>query len=534
MHFATRIFVLFLFGLAGLGGRAYAQSGTAFTYQGELLEGAQAASGSFSMRFGLWDAQAGGSQIGTAITVPAVLVDDGRFAVDLDFGAEAFDNSARWLEIAVEGITLMPRHAVTRSPYSVQTRGIFVDAVERVGIGTTEPQHKVHVENVAPELRMSATGSNPSDYPKVQLQAGLFPSQFAPLGAVEFFDETGALRGGIYGNKSGGSASQLNFSAVPGELATLNVASSRVRVKDTLQLVRGSDLAMNAEIHSDGSDSFLQALGGRLAIGHDSPLAPLDVAGNGYFRDRLGIGVSSPFAPLDVNGNAFFRQRVGIGVSSPTATLDVAGDSTFRNRLRIGTTSGSLFGQINIGDSGDGSVFAISAESDQSAFPTIYADNAANGPVLWALSAGDVEPGSGGTIVVGDPAGQNVAMDNNEIMSRNNGSTSTLYLNADGGNINMGPYNIHPPYAYGQIAANGTLISGSSNVTGISLLSYGFRISIDGGVSPSDIIVATDANVTQVPYIMSAGLTNGKFEISCFSNVDGWGPHAVSFVIFRP
>ncbi|MBZ0170971.1 MAG: hypothetical protein K8E66_01190, partial [Phycisphaerales bacterium] len=278
---------------------AHAQQDSAFTYQGELLQGATPATGAFDMEFFLWDAAVGGSQAGAAIALPDVPVEQGRFTVRLDFGANPFDNSARWLEIAVDGFTLSPRHPVTRSPYSVQTRGIFVGDGGEVGIGTTSPQERVHIEDVEPALRVTSTGDQPTSGGRVQLQGGNFPSQFAPLGAVEFLDQAGALRGLISGNKSGASASQLSFSVVPGEVAQLNVASTRVRVTNRMDVVRGTDLDTGARISADGSDSFLQSLGGRLAIGHEAPLAPLDLAGDAYFRDRVGIGTSAPFAPLD-------------------------------------------------------------------------------------------------------------------------------------------------------------------------------------------------------------------------------------------
>jgi hypothetical protein len=49
----------------------------------------------------------------------------------------------------------------------------------------------------------------------------------------------------------------------------------------------------------------------------------------------------------------------------------------------------------------------------------------------------DSEPGSGGYVVIGDVAGANISIDNNEIMARNNGATSTLYLNNDGGVVRV-------------------------------------------------------------------------------------------------
>jgi hypothetical protein len=75
-----------------------------------------------------------------------VLVHEGIFAVPLDFGANAFNNSMRWLEISVDGVILAPRQAITRTPYALQTRGIFVNEDLQVGIGTTDLQdHQVTI-----------------------------------------------------------------------------------------------------------------------------------------------------------------------------------------------------------------------------------------------------------------------------------------------------------------------------------------------------------------------------------------------------
>ncbi len=124
---------------------SFAQTDTTFTYQGSLRESGAAANGSFNMDFSLLDALSGGSQVGSTVSVNGQGVADGLFSVELDFGANAFDGSQRWLEIVVEGTTLTPRQAMTRSPYSIQTRGIFVDADENIGIGTTNPASKLHL-----------------------------------------------------------------------------------------------------------------------------------------------------------------------------------------------------------------------------------------------------------------------------------------------------------------------------------------------------------------------------------------------------
>jgi hypothetical protein len=50
----------------------------------------------------------------------------------------------------------------------------------------------------------------------------------------------------------------------------------------------------------------------------------------------------------------------------------------------------------------------------------------------------DAEPGHGGILVLGPIDGSNLVLDRNEIMARDAGDTSTLYLNYDGGDVEVG------------------------------------------------------------------------------------------------
>ncbi|MEP6902885.1 MAG: hypothetical protein ABJA66_14120, partial [Actinomycetota bacterium] len=72
---------------------------TVFNFQGRLNDGANPANGNVEMQFKLYDALAGGTQIGATISRPAVVVINGIFTTQLDFGAAAFDGSARFVEI---------------------------------------------------------------------------------------------------------------------------------------------------------------------------------------------------------------------------------------------------------------------------------------------------------------------------------------------------------------------------------------------------------------------------------------------------
>jgi hypothetical protein len=58
---------------------------------------------------------------------------------------------------------------------------------------------------------------------------------------------------------------------------------------------------------------------------------------------------------------------------------------------------------------------------------------------LHVYSTSDAEPQGGGIAVFGDIDAGNVVIDGNEIMARDGGSTSTLYLNNDGGDVSVSP-----------------------------------------------------------------------------------------------
>ncbi len=70
--------------------------------------------------------------------------------------------------------------------------------------------------------------------------------------------------------------------------------------------------------------------------------------------------------------------------------------------------------------------------------PAVLAKTDGSGYALYADSTDDAAPTGGGVVLIGRESGNNIAIDGNEIMARNNGATSTLYLNNDGGDVVFG------------------------------------------------------------------------------------------------
>jgi hypothetical protein len=145
-----------------------APMGTAFTYQGRLIDANSAADGEYDFQFKLFDDSndpCSGNQLGSDVNKPDVDVIDGYFTVKLDFGSGIFDGNAVWLEIGVRPgdmndpntyTVLSPRQQITAAPYVLEVRGIFVDDACNVGIGTTNPTEKVEV---AGNVKLSGTGN---------------------------------------------------------------------------------------------------------------------------------------------------------------------------------------------------------------------------------------------------------------------------------------------------------------------------------------------------------------------------------------
>ena len=128
---------------------AHAQ-GTAFTYQGRLNNGANAANGIYDLRFAIYDSTNNpGTLIVGPVTNAAVTVSNGLFTTTLDFGAGIFTSANRWLDIAVRTngatpfATLAPRQPITPTPYAIYAgnAGTAISAaaagsVPAAGIGT--------------------------------------------------------------------------------------------------------------------------------------------------------------------------------------------------------------------------------------------------------------------------------------------------------------------------------------------------------------------------------------------------------------
>ncbi len=114
---------------------------------------------------------------------------------------------------------------------------------------------------------------------------------------------------------------------------------------------------------------------------------------------------------------------------------------------------------------------------------------------LHVVGGNDSAPAGGGYIQTGSSTSTNISIDNNEIMARDNGATSTLYLNANGGNVSL------------VNSGSGGVAIGSSTVpAGVKLNVQGGDVMVGGAIDIGLMEVAGPSGVDMAVISCPAGM----------------------------
>lgn len=363
-----------------------AQLGTNLTYQGQLKLSGAPAEGTFDLRFRLYTAAIGGSQVGSDDCSDGVIPVDGLFTADIDFGAAPFDGNARWLEIAVRAdgtpgncaggaayTVLSPRQPLTAAPYALFAPGFWTASganihnnnAGNVGVGTAAaPLGKLHVVGGVGQFGLRVNSQD----------VGVYGSHDPATGSAP----------GVLGTTASAAA---GAHGVRGLVTTASPANDCAGVFGSISAVStGNGYGVHGKHGGTGYGVFGESLSTSTGAG---------VYGNGRYG-VLGIANS---AASGIGGVFSGGGSFGSGLA-----LWSTGDQLIGGSLRIGSTG--LF---------DTPIAKLQIESNS-----------------------DSQPNGGGFVVLGDVAAANLSLDNNEIMARSNGVVSAIYINHNGGDVNIG------------------------------------------------------------------------------------------------
>ena len=288
--------------------------GTAFTYQGRLIDANKPADGLYDLQLKLYDANVAGTQKGSTIDVNELDVIDGLFTVLLDFGSGVFDGNTVWLEIGVRAgelkdpnayTTLSPRQEITPTPYALQTRGLFVDNAGNVGIGTTSPAFSLDVTNSGGKSAISGKSPWIGVYGIHNSTAGTFPGVWGDTDSLA--SGASGVRGRVTSTTPGLlSAGVLGMNASTGS----NGIGVRGTHDGSGKGVYGSSLT-GTGVYGIATGTSGINYGVRGETDSSSGYAGYFTGGQNYFEGNVGIGTTNPRTELEIKGTTGLRVTTG-------------------------------------------------------------------------------------------------------------------------------------------------------------------------------------------------------------------------------
>jgi len=469
-----KLYVSLSLAMSLLAGVSVSAQTTAFTYQGRLNDGANPTSGTYDLRFTIYDASTNGVAVGGPITNALTSVNNGLFNVTLDFGASPFTGADRWLEIGVRTngsaspyADLSPRQQLTATPYAVRAANAT-----------------------------SFTGS---------IADGQLSGNIARLnanqtfsGAVNFSGGSNNFSGRFTGNGTG--VTNVNFETLTSS-GTLRWGDFVLKSSPLLQ---GTPyFVMAADVNGDGRPDLITA-GPWLEVLLNNGSG----AFSGWYAHNFGSSVSS-VATADINGDGkvdLITVRSSVNVLS---ILTNVGNGTFAAFSSM-TVTGGPTAVVAVDVNADGKVDIVTANYSGSNISVLTNDGSggfvlASSPALGdlhypqALVSADVNGDGKADLITG-----NVGTDTLSVLT-NDGSGGFVLASSPG--VGHGPFSVVAADVNGD--GKPDLISGNAYGNTLSVLTNdgngGFVLSSSPVVGNAPgAVVAADVNGDGKPDLISA------------------------------
>lgn len=256
---------------------AHAQTDTAFTYQGQLQDSGTPANGTYDFHLQLFDTMVGGLQIGHTLRFDNVIVTDGIFQVDPDFG-DVFESTTPYLFIQV-------RDGDSKGPYTGLTPRTAILAAPKA-------QHATTADSVLnTQWTQTPTQINYGDGSQ-----RVFVNRSAPITPTEYFGVHANIPGfvGMYTSGPAGSSPFYGYS-VDGAISAYTYFGSS---DNSWNLVKGPVVALTVD---DSANLHIANNAHADNFKYNAPKTNyISVAG-----DAFHSGSSDPFIGSGGTGGAF-------------------------------------------------------------------------------------------------------------------------------------------------------------------------------------------------------------------------------------
>lgn len=292
--------------------------GTSFTYQGSLKLSETPVEGAVDFEFRLFEDPAGGLPINGTVVSQTLIVANGLFAAELDFGASVFAGDERWLDISVRfpsgsGVftALAPRQRISGSPYALFALNANIVGTQSGAVNFTNTAN-TYLGNGAGLTQLNADSITAGTLPGFALNGNY-------SGAITFSNATNSYLGAFTGSGSG--LTGLNASNITSGILPISLGGTGATSASTALSNLGGAPLSHTHVLSSLTGTLLPA--------------QLPTGGSWALASNLAIDTTT-FAVDQLNN------RVGVGLTTPLADLHIRGAGTLGSLLITPTTADTL------------------------------------------------------------------------------------------------------------------------------------------------------------------------------------------------